>query len=71
MCGRPVSEWLATTLSYSVVSLHPQNLFPFRMTISLGKRKKLQGTKSGKSVAVLGQKLPSSQGQWTWRIAVV
>jgi hypothetical protein len=49
MCGRPVSEWLATTLSYSVVSLRPQNLFSFRMTLSLGKRKKLQGTKSGKS----------------------
>lgn len=49
MCGRLVSEWLATTLSYSAVSLCPQNLFPFRMTLSLGKRKRLQGTKSGKS----------------------
>jgi hypothetical protein len=36
-------------LVISVESLHPQNLFPFRMTLSLGKRKKLQGTKSGKS----------------------
>jgi len=49
MCGRPVSEWLATALSYSIVSLRPQNLFPFRMTMGLGKRKKLQGTKAGKS----------------------
>jgi hypothetical protein len=49
--------------------------FPLQQTWSLGKTKKLQGTKSGKMgnhwVVGLGQKLTGSQGYWTWCTAVV
>jgi hypothetical protein len=48
MYGRLVLEWPATAMSYLVVS--PQrleNVSPFRVHFSLGKRKKLQGAKSG------------------------